>query len=72
MIKVILGALAGAILGLIIGYIPGYHYTVVISQSSGHTSVPLANLLQPLSMIIGTSVGCLVGALAGKAAADKK
>jgi len=69
--KVIVGAIVGGLLGWLIGWIPNYHdarWEVV--QAGARSTVELSYVLRPISMMIGMAAGGIIGALAGRAAAD--
>jgi hypothetical protein len=68
--KVLLGAILGAGIGLFLGWIPTYPYDWEIIQPGSRFSLPLARLLHPLSMMIGAGAGGVIGAIAGRVAAD--
>ena len=69
--KVIFGAIVGALLGWFIGWIPSYHdarWEVV--QAGTRSTVELSYVLRPISMMIGMAAGGIIGAIAGRTAAD--
>jgi len=69
--KVILGAIVGAVVGLGIGSLPEYrNVQVVVATPNGTGSASVVELLRALSMMIGTGAGAIVGAIAGRVAAD--
>src|SRR5262245_28633650 len=69
--KVILGAIVGAVVGLGIGSLPDYrNVQVVVATPNGTGSASVVEFLRALSLMIGTGAGAIVGAIAGRVAAD--
>jgi hypothetical protein len=73
--KVIFGAILGAGIGLFLGWLPSYEaarWDIVqpAAQTTIRYTLDLARFLQPLSMMIGTAAGGIIGAIAGRVAAD--
>jgi hypothetical protein len=73
--KVIFGAILGAGIGLFLGWLPSYEaarWDIVqpAAQTTIRYTLDLARLLHPLSMMIGTAAGGIIGAIAGRVAAD--
>lgn len=70
--KVILGAIVGAGIGLLLGSLPGYSSArwEFLQPDGRYASLDLARLLSPLSMMIGAAAGGIIGAIAGRVAAD--
>ncbi len=69
--EVLIGTIVGALLGWYIGSLPNYSSVrLSVDQGGVQTTVHLYLVLLALSEMLGTAAGGIIGAIAGRAAAD--